>query len=151
MKRFMGWWSDNVAYPLKVTTGASALRARVIELYWQSFSQSLVKNFRTKVTSCSSWLAAPSHLSHATVATLLYLAMVDFLQEDKRIYCCCRNILWLDISTVMWATRSFNLRCRGWGVIGWVGRYSIFSEVVIIRRWSTSTPKSTENQFCVVQ
>ena len=33
MKRFMSGWSDNVAYPLKVTTDASALRARVMELY----------------------------------------------------------------------------------------------------------------------
>ena len=33
MKRFMSWWSDNLAYPPKVTTGASALRARVTELY----------------------------------------------------------------------------------------------------------------------
>ena len=33
MKRFMSGWSDNVAYPLKVTTDASALHARVMELY----------------------------------------------------------------------------------------------------------------------
>ena len=33
MKHFMSGWSDNVAYPLKVTTDASALRARVMELY----------------------------------------------------------------------------------------------------------------------
>ena len=33
MKRFMSGWSDNVAYPIKVTTDASALHARVMELY----------------------------------------------------------------------------------------------------------------------
>ena len=33
MKRFMSGWSDNVACPLKVTTDASAPRARVMELY----------------------------------------------------------------------------------------------------------------------
>ena len=33
MKRFMSRWSDNVAYPLKVATDASALLARVMELY----------------------------------------------------------------------------------------------------------------------
>ena len=33
MKRFTSRWSDNVVYSLKVTTDASALRARVIELY----------------------------------------------------------------------------------------------------------------------
>ena len=33
MKHFMNGWSDNVVYPLKVTTDASALRARIIELY----------------------------------------------------------------------------------------------------------------------
>ena len=33
MKRFMSGRSDNVAYPLKVTTDASALRARLMELY----------------------------------------------------------------------------------------------------------------------
>ena len=38
MKRFMSGWSDNVAYSLKVTTDASALRATVMELYWQPFS-----------------------------------------------------------------------------------------------------------------
>ena len=34
MKRFITGWSDNVVYPLKVTTDASALHTRVIELYW---------------------------------------------------------------------------------------------------------------------
>ena len=29
----MSEWSNNVVYPLKVTTDASALRAKVIELY----------------------------------------------------------------------------------------------------------------------
>ena len=33
MKHFMSAWSDNVAYPLKVTKDASALHARVMELY----------------------------------------------------------------------------------------------------------------------
>ena len=33
MKDFISGWFDNVVYPLKVTTDASALRARVIELY----------------------------------------------------------------------------------------------------------------------
>ena len=33
MKHFMSGWSDNVAYPLKITTDASALCARVMELY----------------------------------------------------------------------------------------------------------------------
>ena len=33
MKCFMSEWSNNVVYPLKVTTDASALRAKVIELY----------------------------------------------------------------------------------------------------------------------
>ena len=33
MKRFMSGWSDNVVHPLKGTTDASALRARVTELY----------------------------------------------------------------------------------------------------------------------
>ena len=70
---------------------------------------------------------------------------------QENILCCCRNILRLDISPDMWATKSFNLGCRGWGVVGWVGRYSLFNEAVIIREWSTSIPKSTENQFCVVQ
>ena len=32
-ERFMCGWFDNVVYPLKVTTDAKALRARVIELY----------------------------------------------------------------------------------------------------------------------
>ena len=33
MKRFMSGCSDNVVYPLTVTTDASALRAKVMELY----------------------------------------------------------------------------------------------------------------------
>ena len=33
MKRFISGWPDNVAYLLKVITDASALRARVMELY----------------------------------------------------------------------------------------------------------------------
>ena len=33
MKRFISGWSDNVVYPLKVTTDTSALRARVIDQY----------------------------------------------------------------------------------------------------------------------
>ena len=33
MKRFMSGWSDNVVFPLKVNTDASAQHARVIELY----------------------------------------------------------------------------------------------------------------------
>ena len=33
MKRFISGWSDNVVYPLKVTTSTSALHARVIDRY----------------------------------------------------------------------------------------------------------------------
>ena len=32
-KRFISGWSDNVVYPLKVTTDTSALHARVIDRY----------------------------------------------------------------------------------------------------------------------
>ena len=34
----MSGWSDNMVYPLKVTTDARALPARVIELYLKPFS-----------------------------------------------------------------------------------------------------------------